>query len=764
MSDGQAPAASRAPVGRPLLSLSLAAMMDEVHAHSGAVYLLSQEHSVLEMAVMAGLPRAFAAPWERVALGAPIPVAEAARERRLVWVGGEEDMARLYPRIAVVLPYPFALAALPVATDTTVYGAVFVTWPGSHPPVMSDHEREHLTAACRRLAVRLERAAEQSLPLAPEPDLLGSPPVGGVAGTLGTVEAARMVARLPYGLCSLDLHGRVAFANAAAAELIGVPVSRLLGTQLWASVPWLNDPVYEDRYRAALFSQQGTSFVALRPPGDWLSFRMYPSTTGLSVRITRARGVAPMGPAAPRTGVADGAAGGAPGGSGGDTEGRAPVGGAPEGGASEGGSPGSAASEGGSSQGGPSARVGGAPSRLVTISQVLTLAGALTEAVGAQDVVQLVADEIAPAVGAQAVVVLGSRANRLHVLGHRGYPDPHIVERFDGAPLTQQTPGVHALNTGVPAFFESRAQLERLYPARLATPDGFAAWAYLPLIASGRPVGTCVLAYAEPHPFPTDERAVLISLSGLIALALERALLYDAKHQLAHGLQAALLPHSLPPLPGVTAAARYLPATRGMDIGGDFYDLVPTAGEAAAVIGDVQGHNVTAAGLMGQLRTAVRAYTTVGQAPEQVMTSTNRLLIDLGADLFASCLYLRLDPAHGRAVMARAGHPPPLLLRPDGRVRVLDLAGGPLLGIDASAAYPTTEVALAPGSVLVLYTDGLIESPGVDIEDALAALGRRLARVGDQPLDRLADALVGHLAAAEERLDDVALLLLRAQR
>ncbi|MFF0200753.1 SpoIIE family protein phosphatase [Streptomyces sp. NPDC005017] len=711
VSDGQAPAAHHAPAGRPLLSLSLAAMMDEVHAHSGAVYLLSPDQPLLEMAVMAGLPRSFAAPWERVGLSAHIPVADAVNERRLVWVGGEEEMARLYPRIAVVLPYPFALAALPVATDGTVYGAVFVTWPGSHPPEMSDHERDHLTAACHRLAVRLERAAEHSVPLAPEPDLVGSPPVGGVSATLGTVEAARMAARLPYGLCSLDLHGRVVFANAAAAELLGVPVNRLLGTQPWASVSWLNDPVYEDRYRGALFSQQVTSFVALRPPGDWLSFRLYPSTTGLSVRITRARAVARLGRPGAR--------------------------------------PGDAADP---------------PPRLVTISQVLNLAGALTEAVGVQDVVQLVADEIVPAVGGHAVVVFASRSGRLRVLGHRGYPDPHIVERFDGTPLTAQTPGVHALGSGVPAFFESREHLERLYPARHSTPDGFAAWAYLPLIASGRPVGTCVIAYTEAHMFPTEERAVLTSLSGLIALALERALLYDAKHQLAHGLQAALLPHTLPPLPGVKAAARYLAGTRGMDIGGDFYDLVPTPEGAAAVIGDVQGHNVTAAGLMGQLRTAVRAYTTVGQAPEQVMGSTNRLLIDLGSDLFASCLYLRLDPAHGRAVMARAGHPPPLLLRPDGRVRVLDLAGGPLLGIDASAVYPTTEVPLPPGSVLVLYTDGLIESPGVDIEDALAALGERLAGAGERPLDRLADVLVGHLAAAEERLDDVALLLLRAQR
>ncbi|TLS40726.1 PAS domain-containing protein [Streptomyces montanus] len=681
--------------------------MDDVHAHSGAVYLLAPGEQVLEMAVMAGLPRAFAAPWERVGLSAPVPVAKAVRERRLVWIAGEEEMARDYPRIAVVLPYPFALAALPVATERAAYGAIFVTWPGTRPSELSDRERDHLSAACGRLALRLERAVEEGYPVRPEPDLLAPASVATVAGTLGTVEAVRMVARLPYGLCALDLHGRITFANAAAGKLLGLPVSGLLGTQLWASVPWLNDPVYEDRYRAALLSQQVTSFVALRPPADWLSFRLYPTTNGLSLRISRARAVAGAGRA------------------------EMPPG------------------EGGSS--------------LVTISQVLNLASALTEAVGVQDVVDLVASEIAPAVGSQALVLLGTQGGRLQVLGHRGYPNPQAVERFDGMPLTAQTPETHAPNSGVPAFFESRRQLERVYPARPTTADGMAAWAYLPLVASGRPVGTCVLAYAEPHAFPADERAVLTSLSGLIAQALERARLYDTKHQLAHGLQAALLPHSLPSLPGIEAAARYLPATRGMEIGGDFYDLVPTLGGAAAVIGDVQGHNVTAAGLMGQIRTAVRAYTTVGRTPEEVMRSTNRLVIDLGTDLFASCIYLRLDPAHGRAVMARAGHPPPLLRRPDGQVRTLDLAGGPLLGIDTAATYPTTEVALDPGAVLALYTDGLIESPGVDIEDALAGLSRRLTEIGDQPLEELADSLVRHSGTERDRVDDVALLLLRAR-
>ncbi|MGW1289069.1 SpoIIE family protein phosphatase [Streptomyces sp. NPDC002586] len=702
---GPAPAADKASAALPVLSLALVSMMQDVHAHSGAVYLLRPEERVLEMTVHAGMPRAFAAPWERVGLSAPIPVADAARERRLVWVGGEEEMAHRYPRIAVVLPYPFALAALPVATERQVYGAVFVTWPGAHPPELSDRERDGLWAACDRLALRLERAAREGRPLALDASEVVATPVAGVSDTLGSVEAARMVSRLPYGLVSLDLHGRIAFVNAAGAELLGRPVGDLLGTLPWVSVPWLNDPMYEDRYRGALLSQQVTSFVALRPPGEWLSFRLYPSTTGLSMRISRARAVAEIARGAPQADVS--------------------------------------------------------PSRLVTISQVLGLAAALTEAAGVQDVVQLIWDEVAAAVGSQAMVVLGTQGGRLHVLGHRGY-DPHVVERFHGLPLSERTPGTHVLNSGVPAFFDSQEELERLYPGRHASPDGFAAWAYLPLIASGRPVGTCVLAYAEPHVFPADERAVLTSLGGLIAQALERAQLYDAKHRLAHGLQQALLPRSLAPPPGIEAAARYLPATHGMDIGGDFYDLVPSLPLTAAVIGDVQGHNVTAAGLMGQIRTGVRAYTTVGQAPHEVMSSTNRLLIDLGTELFASCLYLRLDPARGRAVMARAGHPPPLLRRPDGRVRVLDLAGGPLLGIDAAAVYPTTEVSLTPGSVLVLYTDGLVEAPGIDIEDSLVGLGGLLSEIGDQPLDELADELVRNSAAARDRMDDVAVLLLRA--
>ncbi|MFF0448974.1 SpoIIE family protein phosphatase [Streptomyces sp. NPDC004609] len=690
---------------RPLLSLVLAGMMEGVQAHSGALYLLPRDGRVLEMVAKAGLPRSFSAPWERVPVTAPMPVADALRERRLIWISGEEEMGRRYPRIAVVLPYPYCLAALPITHGDTAYGAVYLTWPGSHPNGLSDAERAHLTTACERLALRLERAAEAGQPVLPDPGVIEAESMG-LARTSSAIEAARMLARIPEGMCALDVEGRVTYASPATGDLLGLPATRLTGKQLWRAVGWLNDPVYEDRYRAAMLSQQPASFIALRPPRSWLAFRLYPSRNGISVHIVPAGTAA--GGALPDT---------------------------------------------------PPGRSGG----LVTISHILSLASALTKAVGVSDVIETVADEIMPTLGSEALVMLAAENNRLRVLGQRGYRDPRIVDRWDGTPMTARIPGAQALATGVPSFFESRLELERVYPIRFATPDGMAAWAYLPLIASGRPVGACVLGYAREHRFSTDERAVLTSLGGLIAQALERARLYDAKLRLAHGLQSSLLPRSLPALPGLEAAARYLPGSHGMDIGGDFYDLIPVNGTAAAVIGDVQGHNATAAGLMGQIRTAVRAYTAVGQPPRQVVESTNRLLIDLGADLLASCTYLHLDLPGRRAVFARAGHPQPLLREPDGRVRVLELAGGPLLGVDRKAVYPITEVPLNPGSILVLYTDGLIEVPGVDLDESLGTLAGRLGRLPADSLESLADALIDQ-PCADRRGDDTALLLLRPEQ
>ncbi|MFF4417834.1 SpoIIE family protein phosphatase [Streptosporangium sp. NPDC001559] len=706
--------------GLDALADDLVKTLESVGAHLGAVYLLAPDADVLELAVMKGAPRDFIRPWERMSMAMPMPVTDAIRHRQLVWVGDEKEMARVYPGAALVMPYEFSLAAVPLlgsspvsgAVHGTVYGGMFALWAGTHSCELSPGERERLLRAAAEMARGLEEADRQGRRLRPglEPRVLPAP-------SMQPAEVIAAVAdRLPEGVCGLDAGGRVTFVTSKAAALLGMLPARLLGSHPWTQVPWLNDPVYEDRYRAAMISQQAASFVALRPPDRWLSFELYPALNGVTMRISPAMVEAADMPVQP------------------------PEAGLP----------------------GPVSEADLAlPTRVGALYHILHLASTLTKAASVQDVVDLVANRLMPAFGGDGMALMVAEDGRMSVVGDRGYP-PHLREHYDGLPLTSPTPSVRTMVTGVPSFFGSQEELDEVYGSEIAVDDGMASWAFLPLIASGRSVGTCVLAFARNHRFTVEERALLTALGGLIAQALERARLYDAKLELAHALQQSLLPHALPRLPRLSAAARYLPGTEDMDIGGDFYDVISLSDDTvAAVVGDVQGHNVTAAALMGQVRTAVRAYATAGADPGEVLARTNHLLVDLDPGLFASCVYLRLDLRRNLACLARAGHPQPLMRLPDGRVEVVEVPGGLLLGIDHSVDYPHTEIPLQPGSTLALYTDGLVETPGVDIDEALADLAVELERVGERPLEEVASTLIRHAQQTSHRSDDIALLLLR---
>jgi serine phosphatase RsbU (regulator of sigma subunit) len=179
-----------------------------------------------------------------------------------------------------------------------------------------------------------------------------------------------------------------------------------------------------------------------------------------------------------------------------------------------------------------------------------------------------------------------------------------------------------------------------------------------------------------------------------------------------------------------------------MDVGGDWYDAIPTEHGLALVIGDVEGHNVAAAATMGQLRSAVRAFATAGHPPGDVMTGTNRLLIDLDPDHLASCCYLLLDPESATAHVVNAGHCPPLLHWPDGDTEILDLPGGPLLGVERTFDYPPSQLNLPPGSLLALYTDGRVETRDTDISIGIDRLRTHLAHAAADFLDDLADTLL----------------------
>jgi hypothetical protein len=200
--------------------------------------------------------------------------------------------------------------------------------------------------------------------------------------------------------------------------------------------------------------------------------------------------------------------------------------------------------------------------------------------------------------------------------------------------LGTRLPGVETLTTGRPLFFDSMEQLTAAYPG-IALDATEGARAFLPLIASGRAVGSCILGFDRPRGFSTEERTVLTALAGLIAHAMEKAQRYESEAALARGLQQALLPRRLSAHPQLETAGRYLPGTAGMEVGGDWYDVVESGDGLALVIGDVQGHGVQAAATMGQLRSAVRAFALGDRPPDEVMSSTNHLLIDLDPGLFA---------------------------------------------------------------------------------------------------------------------------------
>ncbi|WP_146228468.1 SpoIIE family protein phosphatase [Streptomyces sp. CG 926] len=702
---------------RRALREALVGACADAGASIGMLYLPDPDPTrrVLHLTLTSGLSREFAAPWSRVGLDDPIPVADAVREGRLVWLGGQEDTARRYPRLGLVLPYDFALAAVPLtaeaddrAHEPTGAGLLFL-WPGSHGPDLDEKEGKALEAARSLLTTILLRAAAAGRPMRPSPYPVVLRPLP--APTPGPAEAAATMAfvrRLPGGNCALDLNGTITFITPEAADLLGAPVSDLLGALPWEALPWMDTPAIENHYRATVMSRLTRSFIAERPTGQRVCFDLYPDNTGISVRITTVSGrpsvavpVPPAGPEQP------------------------------------------------------------APSRATALYPLMLLAVTLTEAAHAQDVVEKAADQIVPSLGAHALALLAEQDGRVRIVGHRGYSAEHLAE-LDGTPVSADTAITHILHTATPLFFGDAGELLAAHPDAVIE-DGMAAWAFLPLIASNRPIGSLVLAYGHPRVFAPGERAVLTSIAGLIAQALDRARLYDATHQLARSLQTGLLPHTLPRVPGLDVAARYLPAAYGLEIGGDFYDLIRIDDTTvAAAIGDVQGHNVNAAALMGQVRTAVHAG--AGAPPEEVLARTNRLVTDLEPGLFTSCLYAHIDLAGHTLRVASAGHPPPLLRHPGGATEMLDLPTGLLLGIEPGATYTAVEIPFSPGSLLALYTDGLVEAPDRDIEDAIGAVESLIGDAPERhPLGELADELIEHAHRDGPRPDDIALLLLRTE-
>ncbi|OAH14605.1 SpoIIE family protein phosphatase [Streptomyces jeddahensis] len=411
--------------------------------------------------------------------------------------------------------------------------------------------------------------------------------------------------------------------------------------------------------------------------------------------------------------------------------------------------------------------------------QMGELTAALAEAVTSSDVVKAVAERVLPPFGADGLVVHALEGGRLHAVGAVGYTE-EFLRQIDGISLTSHMAIAETLRTRTPGFLESPAEYVRRYPqfGSVVAASAKNAWAFLPLIASGHAIGCCVISFSRPRSFSEEVRTLLIALSGLIAQALERARLYDVEHTRAQELQRGLLPRTLPSLPAACAAARYMPAAKGEEVGGDWYDLIPLSGDRVAiVIGDVMGHGIAEAAIMGQLRTAVRTLADLELSPDELLHHLNELVADLGHDKYATCSYAVFDPVTRTCSLSLAGHLPPVIVHPDGMVHCPELASDPPLGA-AEPPFETHELRLPEESLLVFYTDGLVESATRDIDQGLAQLSQTLASAvartsyfstgtqhGDtRRLYDLCDVIVSNLLPEGEQTNDDAVLLLTHTR
>ncbi|MFD7767944.1 PP2C family protein-serine/threonine phosphatase [Streptomyces sp. NPDC059787] len=284
----------------------------------------------------------------------------------------------------------------------------------------------------------------------------------------------------------------------------------------------------------------------------------------------------------------------------------------------------------------------------------------------------------------------------------------------------------------------------------------------IPLLTRRAPLG--VLTLSPPgERWDPDDAVMLLELARRAGTAIDNARRFEHNRDIAETLQRALLT-DLPATPGLSLAARYLPATHGLNIGGDWYDAFRQRdGGLITVIGDVTGHGLHAAVMMSQLRTALRAYAVDGDSPGRLLTRLHGYLRHLQPDLFATAVIARFHPDGQTLTWAAAGHPPPVLRLPDGRVRTLDAKPGAMLGIPLKQDIDDHIERLPPGSTLALYTDGLVErrARGIDpgIERLAAALGSFGPAELDADLEDSADRLLRPLLSDSERDDDVCLLL-----
>ncbi|MGW6540063.1 SpoIIE family protein phosphatase [Streptomyces sp. NPDC055011] len=347
-------------------------------------------------------------------------------------------------------------------------------------------------------------------------------------------------------------------------------------------------------------------------------------------------------------------------------------------------------------------------------------------------------------------------------------PDPtpaaELCEVRSGSALAEVLRGVR------PVFGDSaaaRTALGELLGSDHPLPKGLRA-ILAPLRGRRRVIGAAVLLRrAEQPAFEPDDLLVAAQLATHTALGIDKAVLYGREAYIADELQRTMLPDSLPQPTGVKLASRYLPAAETARVGGDWYDAIPLPGSRVAlVVGDVMGHSMTSAAIMGQLRTTAQTLAGLDLPPQEVLHHLDEQAQRLGQDRMATCMYAVYDPVSHRITVANAGHPPPILLHLDGRAEVLRVPAGAPIGV-GGVDFEAVELDAPAGATLLLYTDGLVESRLRDVWTGIEQLRERLAAAAQltgpdhaPPLEALCDDVLDMLGPGD-RDDDIALLAAR---
>jgi GAF domain-containing protein len=363
------------------------------------------------------------------------------------------------------------------------------------------------------------------------------------------------------------------------------------------------------------------------------------------------------------------------------------------------------------------------------------------------------------ALAARLVLVDQQQPDRLVTVNAVGLPEPALKE-WRELPLSAYSPSRKALTTSAIVYVPTPEDLAAEFPdaLRVHARSGQQAWAAVPLRSGGRALGVLTLIFARQHPLDEGrDQIALAALGSAIADAISRAAQHDIDHDLVMSVQRSLLGGTLPELPGVRLGASYLPAEARYDIGGDWYDAIPLPdGRMMLIVGDVAGHGLEAAITMGQVRSAARALAPAHQ-PADLLAALDQFICGTFKEPLATAAAVLIDPADRSLRYCLAGHPPPLLREPDGSVTTLGDARGVLLGL-GTRHRPEQLIRFAPGSCLVLFTDGLVERRDEGIDVGIAWLADILTTAAPYDPEELCDVLVRKSVSRNGRDDDTAVL------